>query len=182
MLKEWIIPQERILNRIIVLREEKVMLDFHLAELYGVENRALKQAVRRNIDLFPDDFMFVLTKEEKDFVVSKSLVSSQHHFGGANPFAFTETVIAMLSSVLKSKRAKEMNVTIMRTFVAIRKLALDYAEIMEELEGIRKKVSGQSQQIGMIFDYLKKYEQLKQSEIEQQNRKRIGFNLKNKTS
>jgi hypothetical protein len=178
MSKDIIIPQERILNKIVVLRNEKVMLDVHLAELYEVENRALKQAVRRNIDLFPDDFMFVLTEEEIAVVVSQNVIPTKQHLGGAKPFAFTETGVAMLSSVLKSKRAKEMNIAIMRTFVALRKLALGYAEIMGELEEIRKKVGGQDDQINLIFEYLKQFEQAKQQELDYQNREKIGFKTK----
>ena len=178
MSKDVIIPQERILNKIVVLRNEKVMLDVHLAELYEVENRALKQAVRRNLDLFPDDFMFVLTEEEIAVVVSQNVIPTKQHLGGAKPFAFTETGVAMLSSVLKSKRAKEMNIAIMRTFVALRKLALGYAEIMGELEEIRKKVGGQDDQINLIFEYLKQFEQAKQQELDYQNREKIGFKTK----
>lgn len=175
MSKNIIVPEERILNRIVVLRGEKVMLDVHLAELYGVENRALKQAVRRNIDLFPEDFMFDLTASEIESVVSQNVIPSKQHLGGAVPFAFTETGVAMLSSVLKSKRAKEMNIAIMRTFVALRKMALNYSEIMGALEDIRKKVSGQDQQINLIFEYLKQLEQTKQKESVQAERKRIGY-------
>lgn len=178
MSKALIIPQERILNRIVVLRGEKVMLDVHLAELYEVENRSLKQAVRRNIDLFPEDFMFELTEEEIEIVVSQNVIPTKQHLGGAKPFAFTETGVAMLSSVLKSKRAKEMNVAIMRTFVALRKLVLGYAEIMGELEEIRKKVTGQDDQINLIFEYLKQFEQAKQQEIEYKSREKIGFKTK----
>jgi dTDP-4-dehydrorhamnose reductase len=175
MSKDLVIPQERILNKIVVLRGEKVMLDVHLAELYEVETRALKQAVRRNMDLFPEDFMFELIDEEIEIVVSQNVIPTKQHLGGAKPFAFTETGVAMLSSVLKSKRAKEMNVAIMRTFVALRKLALGYAEIMGELEQIRKKITGHNDQINLIFEYLKQFEQAKQQELEHQNRKRIGF-------
>ena len=178
MSKALIIPQERILNRIVVLRGEKVMLDVHLAELYEVENRSLKQAVRRNIDLFPEDFMFELTEEEIELVVSQNVIPTKQHFGGAKPFAFTETGVAMLSSVLKSKRAKEMNVAIMRTFVALRKLVLGYAEIKGELEEISKKVIGQDNQINLIFEYLKQFEQAKQQEIEYKSREKIGFKTK----
>ena len=180
MSKELIIPQERILNRIVVLRDQKVMLDVHLSELYEVENRALKQAVRRNMDLFPEDFMFVLTEKEIEIVVSQKVIPTKQHLGGAKPFAFTETGVAMLSSVLKSKRAKEMNVAIIRTFVALRKLTLSYAEIMGELEEIRKKVTGQDDQINLIFEYLRQFEQTKQQELKYQNRERIGFKTKKK--
>jgi len=106
-----IIPQEQIIQKIMLLREEKVMPDVHLAEMYGVETRALKQAVRRNFDLFPDDFMFELTPEEIDIVVSQNVIPSRKHLGGSAPFAFTETGVAMLSSVLKSKRRKWITTT-----------------------------------------------------------------------
>jgi len=106
-----IIPQEQIIQKIMLLREEKVMLDVHFAEMYGVETRALKQAVRRNFDLFPDDFMFELTPEEIDIVVSQNVIPSRKHLGGSAPFAFTETGVAMLSSVLKSKRRKWITTT-----------------------------------------------------------------------
>ncbi len=175
MSKEAIIPQERILNRIVVLRGEKIMLDVHLAELYSVENRSLKQAVRRNMDLFPDDFMFVLTDEEIEAVVSQNVIPSKQHLGGAKPFAFTETGVAMLSSVLKSKRAKEMNIAIMRTFVALRKMAIGYSEFTASLDEINKKISGQDDQINLIFEYLKQFEQAKQEELEHKDRKKIGF-------
>ena len=180
MSTESIIPQERILNRIVILRGEKVMLDVHLSELYEVENRSLKQAVRRNMDLFPEDFMFVLTKEEIEIVLSQNVIPTKQHLGGAKPFAFTETGVAMLSGVLKSKRAKEMNVAIMRTFVALRKLTLVYSEIMEELEEIRKKITGQDDQINLIFEYLRQFEQTKQQELKYKNREKIGFKTKEK--
>ena len=175
MNKDLIVPQERIINKIIVIRGEKIMLDIHLAELYEVENRALKQAVRRNMDLFPEDFMFILNEEEIEFVVTQKAIVSKQHLGGAKPFAFTETGVAMLSSVLKSKRAKEMNIVIMRTFVALRKFALNYNEILIELDGIRKKASSQNEKINQIFKYLNQFEQSKIQEAEHQNRKRIGF-------
>jgi hypothetical protein len=105
-----LIPSETIMSKILFLREEKVMLDVHLSEIYGVETRALKQAVRRNMDLFPADFMFSLTENEIELVVSQNVIPSKQHLGGAIPYAFTETGVSMLSSVLKSKRAREMNI------------------------------------------------------------------------
>jgi hypothetical protein len=93
-----IIPEERIIARILYLRKEKVMLDLHLAELYQVETRALKQAVRRNLSRFPDDFMFTLTDEEVDLMVSQNVIPSKKYFGGSNPFAFTDFGISMAGS------------------------------------------------------------------------------------
>ena len=107
-------------------------MDVHLAELYGVETRTLKQAVRRNMERFPaDDFMFELTEDEIDVVVSQNVIPHKKYLGGANPFAFTETGVAMLSSVLKSKTAIEMNIAIIRAFVALRKIASNYKEVLE---------------------------------------------------
>jgi hypothetical protein len=121
-----LIPEEKIIKCIFLLRGEKVMMDVHLAELYQVETRVLKQAVRRNRDRFPDDFMFELSDREVDLVVSQSVIPSKQYLGGAIPFAFTEAGIAMLSSVLKSKRAIEMNISIVRTFIFLRRMASDY--------------------------------------------------------
>ena len=120
-----LLPEEAIINKIFVLREEKVMLDIHLSEIYGVETRALKQAVRRNRDLFPNDFMFVLSEKEVEIMVSQNVIPSKQSLGGAFPFAFTETGVAMLSSVLKSKKAREINIAVMRAFVALRKMILN---------------------------------------------------------
>ena len=134
--------QETIVRRIILLRDEKVILDLHLAELYGVETRVLKQAVRRNIDRFPEDFMFELTDEEVDIVVSQSVIPHKKYLGGGTPFAFTEAGIAMLSSVLKSAQAIEMNIAIMRTFIALRKIASNYKKIMQKIEEMQRQYDG----------------------------------------
>ena len=171
------IPDERIIRQIIVLREEKVMLDVHLAELYGVETRALKQAVRRNMDLFPKDFMFVLTEKEVEIVVSQNVIPSKQHLGGSNPFAFTETGVAMLSSVLKSKRAKEMNIAIMRAFVALRKMLLSNTELRLEIEYIKKKVDNHGKNIELVFQYL---DELLEKNENPKPRKPIGFILPKK--
>ncbi len=95
--KQVAIAEEKIIRKIVFLLEEKVILDVHLAELYGVETRVLKQAVRRNIDRFPEDFMFTLTAEEIESVVSQNVIPHKKYLGGANPFAFSEAGVAMLS-------------------------------------------------------------------------------------
>ncbi|MGV3631851.1 MAG: ORF6N domain-containing protein [Bacteroidota bacterium] len=168
-------PQERILHKIVFLRNEKVMLDIHLAELYDVETRTLKQSVKRNLDLFPEDFMFMLTDEEADLIVAQNVVPSKKHLGGSKPFAFTETGVAMLSSVLKSAKAREMNIAIMRTFIALRKVALNYSEIFKAMDEIQSKMSDQDSQIELIFEYLKRLEEHRQQENEYQSRRKIGF-------
>jgi hypothetical protein len=167
-----IIPTEQIMNKIFLIRDEKVMLDIHLAEIYGVETRALKQAVRRNMELFPSDFMFVLNDTEIDIMVSQNVIPSKQHLGGANPFVFTETGVAMLSSVLKSKRAREMNVAIMRAFVALRKMLLNHTEMKLEIEEIKKKLQNQDKNIELVFTYL---DELMEKQENPKPRKPIGF-------
>lgn len=128
-----LIPAERIVSKILLLRDEKVLLDLHLSELYELETRVLKQAVKRNLSRFPDDFMFTLTDEEVELVVSQNVIPHRKYLGGAAPFAFTEVGVAMLSSVLRSEKAVEVNIAIMRTFVSLRKMALNYEEILTRL-------------------------------------------------
>jgi hypothetical protein len=173
-----LIPSETIMSKILFLREEKVMLDVHLSEIYGVETRALKQAVRRNIDLFPADFMFSLTEKEIELVVSQNVIPSKQHLGGSIPFAFTETGVAMLSSVLKSKRAREMNIAIMRAFVALRKMLLNNTELRLEIEKIKSKVENHNKNIELVFQYL---DELLEKQEKPKPRKVIeGFKIKKK--
>jgi ORF6N domain len=148
------VVEEKIIKRITLLRDERVILDLHLAELYGVETRALKQAVRRNINRFPCDFMFELTEDEVDAVVSQNVIPHKKYLGGARPFAFTETGVAMLSSVLKSKIAIEMNIIVMRTFVALRKVASNYKEIMEILKDMRSRYDFQFEEVYSALEEL----------------------------
>lgn len=171
------VPQEMIMNQIYYIRGHKVMLDVHLAELYKVENRALKQAVRRNMDLFPSDFMFVLTEAEVNIMVSQNVIPSKQSLGGAQPFAFTETGVAMLSSVLKSKRAKEMNIAIMRAFVALRRMLIDNTELRLAIEEIRKKTDNNTKNIEVVFQYL---DELLEKKERPAPRKQIGYKLPKK--
>ncbi len=114
------------------------MLDI-LSEIYGVDTRSLKQAVRRNLDLFPKDFMFKLTPAEVNSLIEHQIIPSKQLLGGTSPFAFTETGVAMISSVLKSKRARETNIAIMRAFVSLRKMFVDFTDLRIEIESIKKK-------------------------------------------
>lgn len=140
---------EIITQKIHEIRNQKVMLDYDLAALYEIETKVLKQAVRRNIERFPDDFMFELTKEEFDNLRSQIVTSS---YGGIRymPFAFTEQGVAMLSSVLKSPKAIEINISIMRTFVTIRKFALNYTELQNRIN----EIEGQFPEIYNVLNYL----------------------------
>jgi hypothetical protein len=164
-----------IASKIITIREEKVILDVHLAELYELETRALKQAVRRNRDRFPDDFMYELTDDEIEYVVSQNVIPSKRHLGGAVPFVFTENGVAMLSSVLTSKRAIDVNIAIMRTFTTLRRMLLLQKDIIQEITQIRKQLSDQDNNIMVIFEYLKQFEEAKQLELEQKERPKIGY-------
>jgi len=148
---------------------------FNLAELYEVETRVLKQAVRRNKERFPKDFMYELTDEEIEDVVSQNVIPSKSHFGGAIPLAFTENGLAMLSSVLKSKKAVEVNIAIMRTFSMLRKMLLLQKDITHEISQIRKQLYEHDNKIILIFEYLKQFEEAKKQQLEQANRKRIGY-------
>ena len=170
-----LIPEERIASKILLIRGEKVILDFHLADLYTIENRVLKQAVRRNIARFPSDFMFELSEDETDNLVSQNVIPSKSYLGGAVPYAFTETGVAMLSSVLKSQQAIDINIAIMRTFVMLRKMLYNYQELLQWQSEIEKKLGEYDNKILVIFEYLKQFEQAKQQELEQKNRPRIGY-------
>ena len=122
-------------NKIFEIRGQRVMLDYNLAELYEVETRALKQAVKRNIKRFPPDFMFELTKSEwQELITICDNLPQNLKFSPALPFAFTEQGVAMLSSVLRSPKAIEVNISIMRAFVVLRQYALGYAELNRKLE------------------------------------------------
>ena len=146
--------EEKVIRKIVIIRNEKVILDADLAELYGVETRVLKQAVRRNRDRFPSDFMFELSDIEVDAVVSQFVIPNKKYLGGATPFAFTETGVAMLSSVLKSPAAIEVNIAIMRTFVALRKVASNYQEIMHILKDMRVKYDSQFEEVYTALEHL----------------------------
>ena len=170
-----LVPEECIANKILLIRDEKIMLDFHLADLYGIETRALKQAVKRNIERFPSDFMFELTEDEINTLVSHFVIPSKSYLGGAVPYAFTETGVAMLSSILKSKQAVDINIAIMRTFVKLRKLLSNHQELLHWQFEIEQKLGEHNNQIFLIFEYLKQFEQGKQQESDQKNRTKIGF-------
>jgi len=172
---ESLVPEERIAGKILFFRGEKIMLDFHLAELYGIETRSLKQAVRRNIERFPVDFMFELSADEINKLVSQNVIPSKSYLGGAVPYAFTETGVAMLSSVLKSKQAVDINIAIMRTFVILRKMLYNSKELLSWQHEIEQKLGEQNNQILFIFEYLKQFEEAKHQESEYKNRPKIGF-------
>jgi len=163
---------ELIKNSILEIRGKKVMPDMDLAKIYQVETRALKQAVRRNIDRFPEDFMFQLTEKEMQNLVSQNVIPHMKYFGGTAPFVFTEQGVAMLSSILKSKKAIQMNISIMRAFVMIRQWALTYQELSDKLSDLEKL---HNQKFNDIDQVLKCLLQKEQTKIQQANREQVGY-------
>ena len=160
-------------NKIFEVRGCRVMLDYHLAELYQVETRALKQAVKRNIERFPGDFMFVLTQEEANLLlsigVSQNVIPPAYNFGVALPMAFTEQGVAMLSSVLRSKVAIEVNISIMRAFVLMRQMAIGYEELSRRIEELEVSTDAQFNELYQALTQL-----LSQSK-QQKERRPVGF-------
>jgi phage regulator Rha-like protein len=169
-----LIPVERISSKIFLIRNEKVLLDFDLAELYGVPTKPLKRAVRRNIDRSPVDFMFPLTKEEYNSLRSQIGTLKRGEHSKYLPYAFTEQGVAMLSSVLNSDRAINVNIAIMRAFVKMRKILESNEILAKKLKQLeketREKFAEHKHQIGLIFQAIKEL----MTEKEKPKR-RIGF-------
>ena len=156
MNNQMFIPDEVITTKIYLIREQKVMLDRDLAELYGVETKYLKRQVKRNVDRFPEDFMFQLSDSEFKNWRSQFVTSNSSDKMGLRyrPFAFTEQGVAMLSSVLNSPRAIAVNIRIIRIFTKIRTSLTDNLNLRLEIEEIKKKLSNQSKNIELVFSYL----------------------------
>jgi hypothetical protein len=185
-------------EKIFEIRGQKVMLDFDLAALYEVETKVFNQAVRRNIDSFPEDFMFRLTRKEWSSMRSQivtsyiqtddnqSVNSSQTVTSSQKkrrkdllPYAFTEHGVTMLASILKSPIARKMNIAIVRAFIALRKFAIQYKDILEQLDGLREKIGSHDAQLNQIYEALENMLDKKAEEENKleawNNRKRIGF-------
>lgn len=170
-------------SKIHLLRGQRVMLDYDLAELYQVETRALKQAVRRNADRFPPDFLFQLTEEEQNQLVSQNVIPSKKYFGGATPFAFTEQGVAMLSSILRSKKAIATNIAIMRAFVALRQMAHSIEQLADKILELEARWGKEIADIHEVLTWLGAENQARANDIAQitqeanpwENRRQIGF-------
>lgn len=167
-----IIPNEVIINKIYLFRGVKVMLDSDLAELFGVETKRLKEQVRRNIERFPEHFMFELTKEENDVLRSQFATLRHGQHSKYPPFAFSEHGILQLSNVLKSKQAIEVSIKIIDVFVQLRTMVLSNTEIRLEVEKIKKKVDNQDKNIEVIFRYFDELLEQKAQPI-----KEIGYKI-----
>ncbi|HKO76897.1 MAG TPA: ORF6N domain-containing protein [Flavobacterium sp.] len=171
MSDESFLSEETISNKIYFIRNQKVMIDRDLALLYGIETRVLKQAVRRNLNRFPEDFMFELTKIEFDNLTSQIVTSS---WGGTRklPFAFTEHGVLMLSSVLNSDKAIQTNIQIMRIFTKVRQMLLDTTEIKIDILQIQKKLENHDKNIELVFSYL---DELTEKKEREKPRIKIGY-------
>ena len=170
-----LVPEEVVMNKIYRIRGQKVMLDRDLAELYGVETRVLVQAVKRNIDRFPVDFMFQLDDETFRNLKSQIVTSS---WGGTrkNPYVFTELGVAMLSSVLRSPRAIQVNIQIMRVYTKLREMLLTHQDLLIKMNELESKVANQDKSIKQVFAYLKQFVQEKKEPKES-----IGFKQRGNT-
>ena len=171
-IKSISITDELVMNKIYLIRDQKVMIDKDLAELYGVETRVLNQAVKRNAQRFPGDFMFRLKHKEwkslrSQFVTLKTSRGAHSKF---LPFVFTEQGVAMLSSVLRSETAIGVNIQIIRVFTRMRAMILTHKDILLKIEKIEKKLSGHDEEIQVIFNYLKRL-----LNPAQPARRKIGF-------
>ena len=174
-------------NRIYEIRGERVMLDFDLAALYEAETRVLNQSVKRNIKRFPTDFMFQLTKEELESIrfqidALKQNMSSQivmtypdRRPNSALPYAFTEQGVAMLSGILNSDKAINMNIAIMRVFVEIRKIVLLQNDLKQQLKEIKERLGDHDAQLNQIYDAMENLLDEKAAERKWEQRERIGF-------
>jgi hypothetical protein len=171
------VPVERIAGAILVMRGHRVMLDADLASLYGVETRALVQAVKRNAERFPDDFMFQLEAEEWELLRSQSVMSSEGHGGRRSaPYVFTEQGVAMLSSVLRSPRAIAVNVEIMRAFVRLREVLAANTELAKQFAALEARIDKRlADQDQAIVEILKAIRELMNPTVNPAAKRKIGF-------
>lgn len=170
---DLVVPVARIQKSIFLFRGQKVLLDMDLAEFYGVETRSLIQAVKRNIERFPSDFVFQLDQDEFDSLRSQIVISKGKGGRRYLPYAFTEQGVAMLSSVLRSKRAIQVNVAIMRTFVKLREILSTHKELAHQLVDLERRLEDHDEQIQTIFEAIRQL-----MAPPEKPRKKIGFQVK----
>ncbi len=171
------IPDEIIINKIILLRNKKVMFDRDLAELYGVSTKRLNEQVKRNAKRFPTDFMFRITKEEKAQIIVKFSHLASLKFSTTLPYVFTEHGAVMLASVLNSDKAIEVNIQIVRIFTTIRKMLTDNTDLRLEIEKIKKKIDNHGKNLEVVFKYL---DELVEKKENPKPRKQIGYKIPGK--
>lgn len=164
-------------SKIHEIRGQKVLLDFNLAELYEVETRILNQAVKRNMDIFPEDFMFQLRLDEWQTMSSQFVMTSANKRPKkALPYAFTEHGVAMLAHILKSQKARQTSIAIVRAFIALKEFALTHQDLTAQLTALELKYNKQFKDVYEAINYLLKKDKDKEDrEVLQKNRKRIGY-------
>ena len=162
-----IVPTESVTEKIYLIRGVKVMLDKDLADLYGVKNKVLKQAVRRNIDRFPFDFMFELSKKEYQSLRSQNVTLKRGQHSKYLPFVFTEQGVAMLSSVLKSEKAVHVNIQIMRAFIIMRKMSISNEQLNQKIIAMERKYDKQFQ---IVFETIRQL-----MEQDEKPKREIGY-------
>ena len=175
IMKDIAIPDELIMNKILIIRGIKVIIDSDLAELYGVTTKRLNEQVKRNIKRFPEDFMIQLTNLEKEQVVAYCDHLKKLRFSPYLPYVFTEHGAVMLASVLNSDRAIQVNLQIVRVFNRMREFLSTQKEILQKLEQLEQKDLEQDKKIMLIFEYLKQLDQSRQQESVQKNQRKIGY-------
>ena len=173
---------ETIQTKIYEIRGQRVMLDFDLAELYEVETRVLNQAVKRNLKRFPDDFMFQITRDEYNFLRSQIVIleTGRGKYAKYLPYAFTEQGVSMLSGILNSDKAIDVNIAIMRAFVFIRQYALTHKDLTDKLHELEAKYDKHDTQFKDVYDAINFLLQKDSQETEQKQRKRIGYKSEDK--
>ncbi len=169
-INEILLTDERLMNKIHYLRNQKIMLDRDLAELYGVQAIRLREQVKRNIARFPSNFMFQLTEDEAESMVSQIAIPSKKVLGGRLPYAFTEHGVLMLASVLKSDKALNVSVRAIEIFVKMREILSAHRNILLQMQKVEKKLTAHDEDIQLIFAALKKL-----LNPQQQQRERVGF-------
>lgn len=170
-----IVPSEVLINKIFFLREQKVMLDRDLAELYGVIPRRLREQVKRNINNFPKHFMFQLTEQETEMMVSQNAIPSIKHLGGSLPYVFTEHGVLMLANVLKSEQATLVSIKIIEVFIKLREMLFDNTELRLAIEKLEKKTENNTKNIEIVFRY---FDEL--IDKREKPRKQIGYKIQKK--
>lgn len=173
--KNLIIPDEAITNKIYLVRGEKVMLDRDLAELFDVKSIRLREQVKRNIEKFPSHFMFQLSEEEVEIMVSQNAIPSKQHLGGSLPYAFSEYGVLQLANVLKSVRATQVSIKVIEVFVKMREMLTDALRLHLDVELIKKKLENQDRNIELVFSYL---DELMEKKETSEPRSSVGFKRK----
>ena len=175
--EDLMIAEEVILSKIFLIRNKQVMLSHDLASLYQVKTKVLNQQVKRNISKFPERFMFQINSDEYKLLRSHFVTLKRGQHSKYLPYAFTEHGLLMLSSVLNSEIADKVNILIIDTFIKLRELIFQNKEVLNQLQQVQYKLHEHDNQLVLIFEYLKQFEKSKQVQVDQANRKKIGYKI-----